>query len=168
MPDAAAEPTLGLTTMLLVCHDQLRHFAELALAVSTRRDLDAPQIRDATRRLVRYFRVTLPVHEADEEQTLSPALTAIATSEQRAAIDRMHDQHALLHDVLGDLFPHWVELARDVKGDASVTAPFARRLVAVLDVHLGLEESTIFPMITSLSDAERRRLFGDMRRRRVS
>jgi len=153
--------------MLVTCHARLRHFSELALALATRKDLENAQIVDASHRLLRYFRVALPLHEADEEQSLKPALVALATPEQRDAMEAMCDQHGLLHDVLAELFPKWETMeAEPGKIDGAVTAPQARRLAAVLDVHLALEESTIFPMTKHLLDAERKRLFGEMRGRR--
>ena len=153
--------------MLVTCHARLRHFSELALALATRRDLETAQIVDASHRLLRYFKVALPLHEADEEQSLMPALAAIATPAQREAIDQMCDQHGLLHDVLAELFPKWETMeAAPREIDGAVSAPEARRLAAILDVHLALEESTIFPIAKQLPDAERKRLFAEMRGRR--
>jgi len=154
--------------LLVACHARLRHFSALALALATRKDLEPEQIVDASHRLLRYFKVALPLHEADEEQTLTPALTAIAPPAVLTALERMWDQHELLHDILDDLFPSWEAMERDPKSiDASVTAPHARRLATVLDVHLELEEATIFPLSMQLPDAERKRIFFEMRGRRT-
>ncbi len=163
LPAATEEPV----DMLVTCHARLRHFSELALALATRKDLEKAQITDASHRLLRYFKVALPLHEADEEQSLQPALIALATPEQRDAIGQMCDQHGLLHDVLAELFPRWETMeAEPEKIDGAVSAPEARRLAAILDVHLALEEATIFPITALLPDAERKRLFAQMRGRR--
>ncbi len=163
LPPETQEPL----DLLVACHAKLRHFSALALALATRKDLEPEQIVDASHRLLRYFKVALPLHEADEEESLAPALLAVATPAELATIEQMCDQHELLHDVLDELFPFWEQLEREPKSiEGSDTAPQARRLATVLDVHLELEESTIFPISKQLPDAERKRLFAEMRGRR--
>ena len=163
LPHSSNEPV----ELLLACHARLRHFSELALALASRSDLEHAQVVDASHRLVRYFRVALPLHEADEEQTLTPALVELATREQIDALGQMRDQHGLLHDVLAELFPLW-ELAETEPGKlvGNVALPHALRLMAVLDVHLQLEETIIFPLIASIEPAQRKRLLDEMRGRR--
>jgi len=163
LPPAIQDPV----DLLLACHARLRHFSELSLALATRTDLDDAQVRDASHRLLRYFRVALPLHEADEEETLAPALAPVMTPELADAALQMRDQHRLLHDVLAELLPQW-SLAEAEPGlvDRAAMAPHARRLAAILDVHLALEETTIFPTARSLPDRERARLFAEMRARR--
>jgi hemerythrin-like domain-containing protein len=145
----------------------LRHFSALSLALATRADIDEEQIRDASHRLLRYFRVALPLHEADEEETLAPALAAVMTPEQAGAVEAMRDQHGLLHDVLAELFPHWERAQRAPASiDRAAIAPHARRLAAILDVHLALEETVIFPIASAIPEPERKRLWAQMRGRR--
>lgn len=163
MPPATEEPV----DLLLACHARLRHFSELSLALATRTDIDDAQIRDASHRLLRYFRVALPLHEADEEETLAPALAAVMAPSH--ATDQMRDQHALLHDVLAELFPLWEHAEREPGSiDREALAPCARKLAAILDVHLALEETTIFPMVKTIPEAERKRLYAEMRGRRTA
>jgi hemerythrin-like domain-containing protein len=161
-------PTEDPIDLLLSCHGRLRHFSELSLALATRLDIDDEQLRDACHRLLRYFRVALPLHEADEEETLAPAL-AMASSEQSGAIAAMRDQHHLLHEVLEALFPLWEAALRSPDAiDRAAIAPHARRLAAILDVHLALEETVIFPLAKAIPEAERRRLWVEMRARRTA
>ncbi len=153
--------------MLLACHARLRHFSELALALAERDDLQPEQIVDAAHRLLRYFRVALPLHEADEEESLTPMLVEIASPEQIDAIEQMHDQHNMLHSVLAELFPRWDAMKADPKSiDPKDTLPHARKLAAVFDVHLALEESLIFPLIDELEASEQQRLLAEIRGRR--
>jgi len=162
-PPATEEPI----DLLLACHAKLRHFSELSLALATRGDIDDEQIRDAGHRLFRYFTVALPLHEADEEETLAPALADEATTEQADAIEHMRDQHRLIHDALAELLPQWERVSRTPSAiDRAAMLPHARKLAAILDVHLALEELVIFPMAQALPEAERRRLFMEMRGRR--
>ena len=163
VPPATEEPV----DLLLACHAKLRHFSELSLALATRGDIDDDQIRDAGHRLLRYFSVALPLHEADEEETLAPALADVMTPHQAEAIEHMCDQHRLLHDALAELFPCWERAEREPSTiDRAAMLPHARKLAAILDVHLALEELVIFPIVQVIPEPERRRLFIEMRARR--
>ena len=148
--------------LLVACHARLRHFSALALALATRKDLEPEQIVDASHRLLRYFKVALPLHEADEEESVTKAVRAIATAAEIAALEQMRNQHELLHDVLAELFPRWRKM------EPSGTEAHARRLASVLEMHLDLEEKTIFPMLARLPDAERKRVASEFRARRES
>ena len=154
-PPPSEEPV----DLLLACHGRLRQFSTLALAVATRADLSAEQVKDACDELARYFRLALPLHEADEEVTLAPALAPLMKDAE--ALDRMRDQHAMLHETLAVLLPLWDARAREK------TLVPARKLAAILDVHLALEEATIFPLVAEVPAPERKRLFEEMRRRRA-
>jgi len=148
--------------LLVACHVRLRHFSALALALATREDLDAQQIADGCERVLKYFEVALPLHEADEEESVTKAVRAIATAAEIAALEQMRNQHELLHDVLAELFPRWRKM------EPSGTEAHARRLASVLEMHLDLEEKTIFPMLARLPDAERKRVASEFRARRES
>ena len=163
LPSATNEPT----ELLLACHGRLRHFSELSRALATRDDVEDAQIVDAAHRLVRYFRVALPLHEEDEERSLAPSLLARATAEQADAMERMRDQHGLLHEVLAELFPLWETVEAEPRTlERKAARPHALRLATVLDVHLELEETLIFPMAAALPAGERKRLAEEMRARR--
>ena len=163
LPPASDEPS----ELLLSCHGRLRHFSELSLALAERRDLEEALVADAGHRLLRYFRVALPLHEADEEQSIGPALAGLAAPAELDALEQMRDQHHLLHDVLAELFPLW-ETAESEPGAVrrQLMMPHALRLATVLDVHLHLEETILFPRIAEIDAAERKRLMGEMRGRR--
>jgi len=144
---------------LLACHARLRHFSATAIALATRSDLDEEQIDDACDELVRYFRVALPLHEADEEVTLAPSLEPLVAAAD--VLEKMRRQHVVIHETLDVLLPLWE--AREQRA----SEPAARRLAALLDEHLALEESELFPCIARLSSPERKRLFFEMRGRRA-
>jgi len=153
--------------MLLTCHQRLRHFSELGLAVASR-PIDEALVVDACRRLRRHFLVALPLHESDEEQTLAPALGKVARPIEAEALAQMRDQHVLLHEILAELLPMWESAERDARSlDRAALLVHARRLTAVLDVHLELEETMIFPMLTWVEGSERKRLLAEMRVRRT-
>ncbi|WP_198104236.1 hemerythrin domain-containing protein, partial [Clostridioides difficile] len=76
--------TTGPLDMLLACHDRLRHFSELASLLASRPDASADDVVDAARRLCTYFTVALPLHEADEEISVSPRLLSSSNGESVA------------------------------------------------------------------------------------
>ena len=155
---AGSKPADEPAELLLACHGRLRHFSATAVALATRLDLDEKQIDEACGELVRYFRVALPLHEADEEVTLAPRLEPLMTD--AGALDRMRRQHVAIHDTLDVLLPQWD--ARDVRA----TSEPAHVLAALLDAHLTLEETVIFPCLSQIPAPDRKRLFEEMRARR--
>ena len=74
--------------MLQGCHVRIRHFMQLSRTLS--QALDAPQaeIAEAAAALVRYFSQALPLHEADENETLFPRLHLSLASRLAAARGR--------------------------------------------------------------------------------
>jgi hemerythrin-like domain-containing protein len=152
-PAAPEEPI----ELLLACHARLRHFSALALALATRRDLADAQVEDACVELLRYFRVALPLHEADEEESLAPALEPFVTD---GVLVRMHEEHMIIHEALDELFPTW-------ERRTSALAP-TEELSRVLDVHLALEESSIFPLLEALPELERKRILAEIQARRAT
>src|SRR6185503_9035331 len=70
-----------LTGSLLDCHERIRRFTALALELGRVAPPGAPealeQIREAAAGVPRYFTVALPLHSADEEQSVEPRLVAL-------------------------------------------------------------------------------------------
>ena len=160
-------PTDEPVELLLACHARLRSFSELSRALVIRTDLDDALVADAAQRLLRYFRLALPLHEQDEERSLAPVLALQATPEQLDAMERMREEHGVLHDVLGELFPHWERADSEPRAfNREAALPHALRLGTVLDAHLSLEERVVFPMTAALALPERKRLVDEMRARR--
>ncbi len=153
--------------LLLSCHAKLRHFSELSLALATRADLGREEAADASVRLLRYFRIALPLHEADEEQSIGPALLATpARSLVEDALGTMAAQHQQLHEILEALMPAWEQVEAEPGAERPALAD-ARALATLLDLHLGLEEQTIFPSILGIDPAKRKLLYVEMRGRRT-
>lgn len=152
-------PTDEPADFLLACHARMRQFAATAIALATRADLDRKQIDEACDELLRYFRVALPLHEADEEVTLAPALSSLAMDAE--PLERMRKQHVAIHEILDALIPLWESRKREA------SAAHARKLAAMLDEHLTLEETVIFPRVAQLPALDRKRLFEEMRSRRT-
>lgn len=161
----------GPRDMLLACHDRLRYFSELASLLATRLDASAEDVSDAARRLRTYFTVALPLHEADEELSLAPRLLSSSKGESVAeSLGLMSEQHGLLHVVLDELVPSWTRLESEpsvLDAIANTLAGESRRLAIVLEVHLALEETTIFPWLEPLPRSERDEMLAEIRARRT-
>ena len=64
--------------LLLACHMRIRHFGQLASALPGAQEAGAADVIDAAQRLHRYFTVALPLHVADEDESVRPRLDAHA------------------------------------------------------------------------------------------
>src|SRR5215469_16314898 len=53
----------------------------------------------------RYYSVSLPLHETDEEVTVRPRLDAVADARVRHALAAMHDQHLAIDELIDRLLP---------------------------------------------------------------
>jgi hypothetical protein len=70
----APRPAAGAVELLLECHERIRHFARLALKLAGTRDLPPAEVAEAAAAVRRYFAEALPLHAADEEESMMPRL----------------------------------------------------------------------------------------------
>src|SRR4051812_19767490 len=113
--------------LVLACHERMRAFLTLAARVAAG-DAPGPDIAEAASRLHRYFTVSLPLHVADEEQSIEPRLLAHVPA-LAAPIARMHDEHASTQRLLDALTPVWARAA-DLASTATGVAQLDRDLRA--------------------------------------
>lgn len=156
---------------LAACHQRIRSFIELARVVAERADASPPEIADACVRVARYFREALPLHVADEEQSILPRLSDPKVGEGcLQALRTMHQEHDDHVAPLAELVA-----ACELLG-AEPTENEARRRLGELVVslqeaferHLVLEETHIFPALRQhLTDADRAAIADEMRARRA-
>lgn len=175
-PHAAMLVSLGaraktddLVDLLAACHGQIRKhvvFARRLAAEGSGWRLDI--VRDTAGWIRRYFTIALPLHIADEDDTLAPRLVGmggeIAQAMKTMAVD--HIDHQLRIDRL-------IQLARLLETNPAqlpAVAPPLGRLVediaAELSVHLELEERVVFPAIRMLPAATQETVLAEVRRRR--
>lgn len=134
--------------LLLGCHQRIRHFTRVAVDLS-RWEAPPDQVQAAARGVHRYYTQALPLHEADENDSIYPRLRAAAPpSELAAANQAMVDQHRGLDTRIAALIPQWEAVARDPL-HAENTGPEAAALLAAWNDHLDLEERVIFPALRS-------------------
>ena len=81
-----------IVDLLLECHERIRSFAGVARRIAETTSASADEIRDAAARVSRYFSEALPLHVADEEQSIIPRLAG-KNADVDAALARMHGEH---------------------------------------------------------------------------
>lgn len=157
-----AETLVGL---LLECHERIRRFSRLAVELSRRADLPAGEVGDACARCERYFSEALPLHVADEEDSLLPRLRGHAVD---AALATMHAQHEAHHPVLVELLTALRQL-REAPSSAPCRARLgavAQRAVTDFEQHLTLEEQVLFPVVAALPAEAQAQVVAELRARR--
>lgn len=173
---ALPEPSIEIppdrpVALLLGVHDRLRTFGRLAssLARPAQAVPSSPaEVAESSVRLARFFDLAMPIHEADEEETLGTMLPK-RSPELNDALRVMKEQHRHLHEILDELRPHWEMLSRDPEAIGSEPWDLrsaGRRLDAVLRVHLALEENVVFPVVDRLDETFQEQLRAELWRRR--
>lgn len=159
-----------LVGLLLDCHQRIRTFITLAVAVSERMDASVDEVIDVCSRVERYFTEALPLHVLDEEKSILPRLQG-RSGDVDAALQRMHEQHALHVELIHRLLASSAEV-RATPTDASARSALlevASQLQADFEPHLQAEERIIFPAIGVLvSSEEQREIVSELRARRTT
>jgi iron-sulfur cluster repair protein YtfE (RIC family) len=162
----------GPIALLLGCHQRIRHFTGIAVRLADSPAAPKDEIRAAAEAIVRYFTIALPVHEADEDESIFSRLHKAAPAGDVVAksVETMVSQHRAIDELLQSIIPLWrtVQL-RPV--ELSELAPELKRLTNRLRLHmaahLAMEEDVIFPALERLLSAgERHAIETEMHARR--
>jgi len=158
--------------MLLACHQRIRSFTDIAIRF-TEVDLGRrEEIANAAAAVHRYYSVALPLHEADEIESVYPRLTkALNVAAERDSLQSMIDQHGPIDEVVARLIPAWDAVARDPEKLGNFVDDLRRDARALHDLwreHLALEEEIVFPLIrTRLTVADLAEIHAEMKQRRA-
>lgn len=159
-----------LVDLLGECHQRIRRFVALARQAGSRRDAPPDQVAQACAAVERYFVEALPLHVAEEEESLEPRLRGLSPTVDQAlaTVAHQHQQHvskiAALLAAIGKVRnrPHY-EVARGEFATAAIA------LETEFEEHLRLEESAIFPAIRELLSREiQASIIDELRKRRQS
>jgi hemerythrin-like domain-containing protein len=157
--------------MLLACHQRIRNFTGLAVRLADAHAAAAPEIANAADAVHRYYSIALPLHEADENDSVYPRLRRNLTdARERESLQAMVDQHGPIDEVVARLLPLWAEvknapdrlpsLAPKLRADAA-------RLQELWREHLDLEEEIVFPLIRArLTNDDLKAIHSEMKQRR--
>lgn len=160
-----------LVELLLECHARIRLFVSLAREAGRRTDAPEQETVDACLRVERYFTEALPLHLADEEQSIQPRLRACCSEKVKAALETMAEQHTL-HEPKTQALLSASAAVRENPGDLELRAVLmaaACELEREFSEHLQLEETLIFPAIhTEIPKDEQDHIVQELRLRRVS
>ena len=155
----AAETAIDL---LMACHERMHRYVG---GVEQLVDLpDSERARTAAAQCARYFRAGLPLHGADEDESLAPRLRELGlTDDEEAALERMEAEHEELHRGLPGLI---AALEARSAGRPVELASHAAWIGPLLRGHMELEERSLFPRIAELSADERAEIVHEIRGRR--
>ena len=104
--------------MLLGCHARIRHFMQLSRTLADAEGASQNEIAEAATAIFRYFGEALPLHEADENQSLFPRLHAALPHGglMREAAETMVEQHKAINELVAELLPLCASLGRNPGG----------------------------------------------------
>lgn len=164
----AAENTA--VELLVGCHQRIKHFTSVATKLAHAQAATHDEIRSAAEAAFRYYSVSLPLHEADEEDSLRPRLDKLADEHVHHALAAMHDQHMAIDDLLERLLPLLQMVGNNPATLADAGAEMCsitKALSEMFTAHLQMEEEVIFPAIDAqLTEEDRAELVNEMRNRR--
>lgn len=154
--------------LLLACHEKVRRFAHLSLRLDAHlaaHGVDS-EASTAAGNILRYFDVAAPLHHADEEDDLFPALRELGDPAVSKALDVLEAEHVELAALWRAVRP-WLEAIAKQGSPVRPVAlnDFATRYIA----HANREEAAVYPAAQRLARTTLDQLGKHMsQRRRVS
>jgi iron-sulfur cluster repair protein YtfE (RIC family) len=162
--------TEDAVTSLIACHQRIRHFTGVAVKLAHAQGATSEEVVQAASGVHRYYTVSLPLHEADEEETVRPRLDATGDERLRHALLAMADQHLAIDELLERLLPLLVMVRNNpqtIHVAGSEMCSITKALDEIFSAHLQLEEDVIFPAIREkLPDSVRAEMLQEMQGRR--
>ena len=160
-------------TLLLGCHDRIRHFTGMAERLASNPKSPASERRQVASAVLRYYEIALPLHEADENQSIYPRLREVLPDGELAeANETMVRQHAEIDTLIAELIPLWHAIADDPAHQEHLSTGLRERVERLRQLwtdNLRLEEEQVVPAIRRfLSAADLESIEAEMRARRRS
>ena len=163
------EPS-DIVDLLLECHERIRTFVGLAGRLANTKQPSVDEVRDAATRVARYFSEALPLHVADEEQSILPRLSG-RDSELDEALNSMREQHRQHEEPLRVLLQTCEKLKSSPEALSTLRetlAGAASTLEKEFLIHLSEEEQIILPALRRcLTPEERAAIVSELRARRT-
>lgn len=152
---------------LLDCHTRIRTFCVLAKRLAAGGPDD--EVRQAALDLDRYFRIGLPLHVRDEEESVRPRLERVGGPEVAEALEVMSREHVEIEAALDELLARWQELATAPTAAACAATQLGAIWLALhMRNHLHAEETRVFPALELLPPAQHEAIVAEMRSRRAT
>jgi len=164
---AAADSAVAL---LHACHSNIRRFLATARVLASATATTEEDIAATSLSVSRYFREALPLHVADEEESVAPRLSRTDAATV-ATVARLRGEHASHHALVADVTNLCDELAKSPARRAELAPRLgaaAADLSQLLESHLQWEEEALFPLMPQLGADHHLAILSEMRRRRGS
>lgn len=170
-PAKCQPKTEDAVDLLTGCHDRIRHFTGVAMKLAHAQGAPPEEVVQAAAGVHRYYTVSLPLHEADEEETLRPRLSGVGDERLRHALLAMSQQHMAIDEQLERLLPLLVMVQNNPQALSAAGAEMCsitKALDEIFRAHLQLEEEVIFPAILSALPASvQEEMLNEIRGRRA-
>jgi len=164
------QPPEDALDLLVGCHQRIRYFTSASARLAHAQGATDHEIRMTAAGVYRYYSVSLPLHEADEEDTLRPRLDALGDEHVHHALTAMHDQHQAIDELIERLLPLLLMVERNpaaLEQAGGEMCAITKALEEIFAAHLQLEEEVIFPAIReNLPDNTRAEMLTEMQARR--
>lgn len=164
-----SKPAADVVDALLECHERIRRFADTACRLAEAQAPAAHDVAQAAEDVRRYFVEALPLHVADEDESVLPRLKGRDDLVDQA-LEAMAQEHRAHAPSVAELVEHCDALSAEPSRHSAIRAalgPLTSQLRQSFELHLQREEQVIFgAMRTLLGDAERAAIGEEMRRRR--
>lgn len=151
--------------LLYACHEKVRRFITLSERLSAHVAANGADAEAATaaESVLRYFEQALPLHHADEEADVFPALLALRDEALTHSIAELNAEHARL-DAQWQTIAPW--LRQIVAGTAATAPPGLAAFAAAYAQHIEREERDVFAALERLPEAVVHTIAARMRARR--
>lgn len=155
-----------LEGMVLGCHHRIRRFLGVAERLTATPRPGPDEARDAAGRVADYFEQALPLHAADEDETIAPRLRG-RDPELDAILDRMHAEHGTHEPAVDALVRACREIETTGRLDPDRLRPRVRAVEEMLLPHLELEERHLLPALAGLEPETSAEMIEEIRARRA-
>jgi hypothetical protein len=156
--------------LILACHERIRGFVAAAGRLAATTPAAAADVATTAAAIARYFRVALPLHEADEDVTIAPRLAGAgpAVIATLATVAREHAELAAPIAALIGIVDQLAAAPADrVRVGPALTLAVST-LAEIFARHLAREEAVLVPALAALPREVRAAIRGEMRARRAS
>lgn len=155
-----------LVELLMECHGRIREHLELAIRLT---EVEAPpgDVAACATRLVRYFGEALPLHSADEDESIARRLGPASLEQELETIRLDHER---IHRLLEGLLATWRRIELEpaaLRSEREAARCSALELAKRFRSHLELEETRVFPAVARLPAAEQAAIVQELRARRA-
>jgi hemerythrin-like domain-containing protein len=151
--DVPAPP--GPIETLLDCHMRIRHFMQLSHTLAHAQGVPQKEIAEAAEDIFCYFSRDLPLHHADESESLYPRLQAALRQDclVREAAEAMLEQHHAIDELAAVLLSLCASLSRQPQRLPSLADRLGQVTCAfdqIFAAHIRLEETVVFLALPEL------------------